>query len=147
MGTPIYVAPEIIEGKEYSGEKVDVFASGVVLFIMLTGRYPFYAATQHDKRYILLMEGKIADYWKTFENKIDITDDVKDLLICMFAYNPASRCSLEQIAEHTWYQMMVQVTSAGEENSGKTIDKREREAKHTRAGLPQTPEQYEPYLI
>jgi serine/threonine protein kinase len=89
MGTPIYVAPEIIEGKEYSGEKVDVFASGVVLFIMLTGRYPFYAATQHDKRYVLLMGGKIADYWKTFENKIDITDDVKDLLICMFAYNPA----------------------------------------------------------
>jgi serine/threonine protein kinase len=45
MGTPIYVAPEIIEGKEYLGEKVDVFACGVVLFIMLTGRYPFYAAT------------------------------------------------------------------------------------------------------
>lgn len=51
MGTPIYVAPEIIEGKEYSGEKVDVFASGVVLFIMLTGRYPFYSGTAADKRY------------------------------------------------------------------------------------------------
>ena len=55
MGTPIYVAPEIIEGKEYLGEKVDVFSCGVVLFIMLTGRYPFYCATLEDKRYNLLM--------------------------------------------------------------------------------------------
>jgi len=51
MGTPIYVAPEILEGKEYSGEKVDVFACGVVLYIMLTGRYPFYAASLTDHRY------------------------------------------------------------------------------------------------
>ncbi len=70
MGTPIYVAPEIIEGKEYMGENVDVFSCGVVLFIMLTGRYPFYCATIDDKRYHLLMQKKNEDYWKTFEGKI-----------------------------------------------------------------------------
>ena len=105
MGTPIYVAPEIIEGKEYSGEKVDVFASGVVLFIMLTGRYPFYAATLDDKRYSHLIEGKVEAFWKTFENKIDISEDVKDLLVHMFAYNPIDRYTLEQIEEHNWYQI------------------------------------------
>ena len=77
------------------------------------------------------------DYWKTFENKIDISDDVKNLLVNMFAYNPSARYTLEQIADHPWYQMMMQ--GAAEDGSVK-IDKREREAKHTRAGLPHSPE-------
>jgi hypothetical protein len=79
----------------------------------------------------------VQEYWKTFENKIDISDDVKDLLVNMFAYNPSARYTLEQIAIHSWYQMMVQ--GAAEDGSVK-IDKREREAKHTRAGLPHSPE-------
>jgi hypothetical protein len=55
----------------------------------------------------------------------------------MFAFNPSARYTLEQIAIHPWYQMMMQ--GAAEDGSVK-IDKREREAKHTRAGLPHSPE-------
>jgi serine/threonine protein kinase len=105
MGTPIYVAPEIIEGKEYMGEKVDVFSCGVVLFIMLTGRYPFYCATADDKRYHLLMQSKFDDYWKTFEGKISepLSLEVRDLLQKMFAYSPEKRMTLDEISEHPWY--------------------------------------------
>lgn len=105
MGTPIYVAPEIIEGKEYLGEKVDVFSCGVVLFIMLTGRYPFYCATLEDKRYNLLMQKKISEYWKTFEGKISepLSTEAQDLLQKMFAYVPTERITLEEISEHPWY--------------------------------------------
>jgi serine/threonine protein kinase len=111
MGTPIYVAPEIIEGKEYSGEKVDVFACGVVLFIMLTGRYPFYAATLADKRYKFLIEGKTEGFWSAFENKFDISEDVKILLSRMFTYQPTERYSLDQISVHPWYQDINQQDS------------------------------------
>lgn len=77
------------------------------------------------------------EYWKTFENKIDISEDVKDLLVHMFAYNPSARYNLDQISEHSWYQMMVQ---GGAEDGTDKKDKREREAKHTRAGMPHSPE-------
>ena len=110
MGTPIYVAPEILEGKEYSGEKVDVFACGVVLFIMLTGRYPFYAASLTDNRYQHLIKGSSEAYWETFEHKIALSDDVKDLLINMFAYHPHQRYTLELISEHPWYQLITDIS-------------------------------------
>ena len=105
MGTPIYVAPEIIEGKEYMGEKVDVFSCGVVLFIMLTGRYPFYCATQEDKRYHLLMQRKTDEYWKSFDNKISepLSAEARDLMEKMFAYAPSERINLDDISDHPWY--------------------------------------------
>lgn len=47
-GTPSYIAPEItIKRQEYSGDKADVWASGVCLYILLTGQYPFKA---HDEK-------------------------------------------------------------------------------------------------
>ena len=41
LGTPGYMAPEIIEGRLYSGQAVDIFALGIVLFSMVTVSSPF----------------------------------------------------------------------------------------------------------
>ena len=41
MGTEQYSAPEILENKPYSGEEADIFALGVILFVMITGFAPF----------------------------------------------------------------------------------------------------------
>lgn len=40
-GSPIYLAPETIQKKQYS-RKVDFYALGVLLFEMVTGQPPFY---------------------------------------------------------------------------------------------------------
>jgi len=40
-GTPSYMAPEIIHGRGYYGDHVDIWALGVVLYKILTGAYPF----------------------------------------------------------------------------------------------------------
>lgn len=40
-GTPAYMAPELMDRREYRGKQVDIWALGVILFKMLTGDYPF----------------------------------------------------------------------------------------------------------
>jgi MAP/microtubule affinity-regulating kinase len=44
-GTPNYMAPEITQKKEYSGMKTDVWALGVLLFVLCTGHFPFKSYT------------------------------------------------------------------------------------------------------
>ena len=41
LGTPGYMAPEILEGRNYTGQGVDMYALGVVLFAMCTKSTPF----------------------------------------------------------------------------------------------------------
>ena len=47
LGTPMYMAPEIIQKKKYD-HKVDIWAAGVVAYVMLTGRPPFRAMSKKD---------------------------------------------------------------------------------------------------
>ncbi|CAD7973097.1 unnamed protein product [Amoebophrya sp. A120] len=47
-GTPSYMSPEIVAGKEYSGFQSDVWALGVVLYVLLCGRFPFKANQEHE---------------------------------------------------------------------------------------------------
>ena len=75
LGTPGYMAPEIVERRDYSGISVDIYAFGVVLFSMLTGSAPFQGVSsvtegatvvQQDKLYELLLKDKAA-FFKRYE--------------------------------------------------------------------------------
>ena len=54
LGTFGYMSPEIHLGREYHGDKVDVFALGVILFVMVSKHPPFNAATPQDPFYVAL---------------------------------------------------------------------------------------------
>lgn len=47
-GTPSYMAPEVVQRKEYRGEGADVWALGVMLFVCITGIFPFKGSTDQE---------------------------------------------------------------------------------------------------
>ena len=63
-GTFTYMAPEIKEGKQYNGLKVDLFSAGVILFILIRGIFPFKEARKEEFFYNMLVQGKYAEYWE-----------------------------------------------------------------------------------
>lgn len=63
LGTMGYQAPEVIYGFDYNGQAVDLFAAGVVLFIMVFGRQPFNEAKKDDPCYYQIAQGNIDFFW------------------------------------------------------------------------------------
>lgn len=47
-GTTSYMAPEIVRKSAYNGFKADIWALGIVLYVMLTGKFPFNGKTEKD---------------------------------------------------------------------------------------------------
>lgn len=64
VGTRRYQAPEIIEGRRYSGAETDIFSMGVILFLMVTGTMPFKEkACQQDSFYWPLCAGDSSGFF------------------------------------------------------------------------------------
>jgi len=57
LGTASYMAPEIHLNKDYEGARVDLFASAIILFVILTQRPPFTSANPQDPHYRLIAAG------------------------------------------------------------------------------------------
>lgn len=58
------MAPEIKEQKTYDGMQIDIFSTGVILFIIVQGIFPFQEAKKDEFYYNLLMKGDHETYWK-----------------------------------------------------------------------------------
>ena len=93
-GTPVYMAPEIIQGEGYEGFPVDVWSAGVALYIMLSGNIPFNRDKTHD-----LQSAIINLPYKKIE---DISESANDLLEKILEKDPSKRYTPEQILEHPW---------------------------------------------
>ena len=93
-GTPVYMAPEIIQGEGYEGFPVDVWSAGVSLYIMLSGNIPFNRDKTHD-----LQSAIINLPYKKID---DISDNANDLLKNILEKDPSKRFTPDQILEHPW---------------------------------------------
>ncbi|KAI8825103.1 kinase-like domain-containing protein [Fimicolochytrium jonesii] len=97
-GTHQFLSPEVAEGvAQARGEAVDVWACGVTLFNMLTGRYPF--EFDEDGNLLTLYE-KIVE--GNFEMPAEFQPDLKNLLSGMLDKNPKTRLTTDQILAHPW---------------------------------------------
>ena len=111
MGTESYMAPELHLGKEYNGISVDLFACGIILFILVSGFTPFPRADPRNPWYKLIYTGKHDMFWSIHEKNSKIpgqgslySDSFKDLMNAMFSYEPEKRPTIDQIKGHMWYQ-------------------------------------------
>lgn len=108
LGTYTYMSPEQHLGREYKGEKTDVFALGIILFLIYCNHLPFNAAISKDPFYFLLARKSYDIFWqKHSENKLNkdnfFTNEFKDLFEKMTLLDPEKRISVLEIKSHPWY--------------------------------------------
>ncbi|GJP68743.1 hypothetical protein CLOP_g25407, partial [Closterium sp. NIES-67] len=98
MGTPEYMAPEVWDG--CYGPAVDVWSTGVVMYIAMSGVPPFWAASQRD------MEAAVREREASFRLAVwgDVSDSCKDLIGRMLVKDPRRRITLLEILGHPWLQ-------------------------------------------
>jgi len=97
-GTPEYASPEVLLNLPFNTQKADVYSLGVVLFILLTGLFPF----ELKKRCkILQLGGKPKVDW-TKGYYPPLSDSLKDLINKMLDTDPDKRISLQDVLEHPW---------------------------------------------
>lgn len=95
-GTPEYMAPEMFTSNKY-GLKVDVWAMGCCVFIMLCGWHPFQDTSNTAAQKEAIINGDLSE----LANE-PISDLAKDFISRMLTVDPAERWSLEQLMRHDW---------------------------------------------
>ncbi|XP_051719916.1 serine/threonine-protein kinase SIK3 homolog isoform X2 [Ctenopharyngodon idella] len=93
-GSPPYAAPELFEGKEYDGPKVDIWSLGVVLYVLVCGALPFDGSTLQNLR-ARVLSGK-------FRIPFFMSTDCEYLIRHMLILEPSRRLSMEQICKNKW---------------------------------------------
>lgn len=104
LGTPGYLAPELLKASMYENEpgyahEVDVWACGVVMYTLLVGFPPFW----HRKQMVMLrsiMEGRYEFKSPEWD---DITETAKDLIKQMLTVDPMKRISARQALQHPFF--------------------------------------------
>ncbi|XP_074366271.1 serine/threonine-protein kinase SRK2A-like [Apium graveolens] len=101
VGTPAYIAPEVLSRHEYDGKMADVWSCGVTLYVMLVGAYPF-EDPDDPKNFrktiqrIMATQYKIPDY-------VHISQDCRHLLSRIFVASSSRRITIKEIKSHPWF--------------------------------------------
>ncbi|MEE6515456.1 hypothetical protein FKM82_024240 [Ascaphus truei] len=107
-GTPTYVAPEILSEKGY-GLEVDMWATGVILYILLCGFPPFRSLERdQEELFQIIQRGQyefLSPYWN------NISDEAKDLISKLLVLDPMKRHSAMCVLQHHW------ISSSGQTNN------------------------------
>jgi calcium-dependent protein kinase len=97
IGSAYYIAPEVLS-RNYT-EKCDIWSCGVIMYILLTGRPPFFGNTDSEIMY-RIKSGKydLSKYpWSV------VSKEAKDLIKALLQPNPNMRLSAEQALKHPWF--------------------------------------------
>jgi serine/threonine protein kinase len=99
VGAPAFQPPEVArDGKAPSSAKLDVWAAGVTLYIMATGRYPF---EETGTVYQLFEDIAKCEY----DVPAHLSEPLAGLLRGMLCPDPSRRLSLDQIVRHPWFSL------------------------------------------
>ena len=93
-GTPAFVAPEILKDSPYNPYMTDIWSSGVVLYAMITGFFPFRGVNETELHKNILSGA--------FPKLKDVSNELKDLLNKILEVNPNKRITIDNILKHPW---------------------------------------------
>lgn len=105
VGSPFYVAPEVLASQGYDGSKADVWSVGVILYAMLAGNLPFgkdLAVCVRFAKFKQWIETQPLSAPPTWLFPAKASEDVKALLVSMLNPNPTFRISVQEALEHKW---------------------------------------------
>lgn len=102
-GTLSYLAPEVLARGGYDGFMSDIWAAGVILFIMLAGFPPFVQPHPTDWYFKQLAVGQHARFWEAHLRVAFFSHAAKDLINKLLCTDPLKRITLGGVLEHPWF--------------------------------------------
>mmetsp|Transcript_15470 Transcript_15470/g.25758 ORF Transcript_15470/g.25758 Transcript_15470/m.25758 type:complete len:1106 (+) Transcript_15470:211-3528(+) len=134
VGSPFYVAPEVLQAQGYDGRKADSWSLGVILYAMLAGNMPFSQDLVSCKRFrqfcIWAREQSAVSpkFWQdpglvcpSWLFSVKFSTLVRGLIVAMLLPDPADRISVKEAQNHSWcraheYQSRSRVSGSGSNN-------------------------------
>ena len=104
LGTPYYIAPEVL--KRNYDQQCDVWSSGVIMYILLCG-YPPFNGPNDKVIFQRVLEGK---FNFPEEDWSGISKQAKDLIKKMLTYDPSKRIQTSQTLQHDWFKLKMHTT-------------------------------------
>lgn len=113
-GTLSYVAPEVLQSQGYHGKPVDMWAVGVITYILLCGYPPFYSEDDAEITQMTL-KGQYSFPSPEWEN---VSKDAKDFISSLLVLEPTDRLSAKQALRHPW--LIIDDGPAAEDGKSET---------------------------
>ncbi|CAF1197066.1 unnamed protein product [Didymodactylos carnosus] len=97
IGTPAFMAPEVVNRESSFGKPVDMWSCGVMLYVLLTGNLPF--AGTRNRVFEMIAKGKASMEGHQWEQ---ISDSAKDLVTRLLCISPNDRITIKDALAHPW---------------------------------------------
>lgn len=110
VGTERYMPPEMLEKNAYVGICADLFAAGIILFVLVVGIMPTHkTAESNDYLYKYIRKKEYEKYWTVISKLLNldlsgISEDFFHLVTTMVKYDYKKRFTIEEIKAHAWMQ-------------------------------------------
>ncbi|PRQ47893.1 putative protein kinase CAMK-OST1L family [Rosa chinensis] len=101
VGTPAYIAPEVLLRQEYDGKTADVWSCGVTLYVMLMGSYPF-EDPDEPKDFRKTIQ-RILSVQYAIPDSVPLSCECLELISRIFVPDPAARITIPEIKNHPWF--------------------------------------------
>ena len=99
-GKLTYMAPEIYTDQDFDGYAVDMWACGIILFILLAGVPPIELPTSADPRYQMIATGRLSELLDIWQ--LSLSAEVRDLLSRLLSPEQRNRPTVAQVLRHRW---------------------------------------------